>query len=239
VTESKIPFSVRSRWRSALDVGAVILMIVASAVLIWKALSIRSLPSAPSVGRSIAVPEEPIRIDGAVAKGDSRAPVVLIEFSDFECPFCGQFARETMPVLDAKYVQTGKIRVVFKQLPLNIHPLARRAAETAACAGKQGRFWQVHDILFAQQKLSEDTLENARRALLVDDVAFSACTGLAAEDVSKDLALARQLGISGTPAFLVGQVDGFGRVRVQRTVSGARPLSDFSKAIDETLAGRR
>lgn len=99
------------------------------------------------------LPAQPLSISDAVVKGSERAKVVLIAFSDFECPYCSRFAKDTLPVLDEKYVRTGRVRVAFRHLPIeSIHPTAFKAAEASECAREQGRFWEMHDRLFDQFK---------------------------------------------------------------------------------------
>src|SRR6185436_20936742 len=92
------------------------------------------------------VPNFDLTLAGAATKGRASAPLVMLEFSDFECPFCGRYSRETYPQVQREYVDTGKVRYVFRHTPIErIHPQAMKAAEAAECAGTQGKFWEMHD----------------------------------------------------------------------------------------------
>ena len=116
------------------------------------------------------IPSSVQSISDAAMKGSADAAVVLIEYADFQCPYCGQFARQILPEIEKRYVSTGKLRVVFRHMPLQeIHPQAVMAAETAECARQQGKFWQVHDALFADQRLDEASLVEKARTNGVGD----------------------------------------------------------------------
>lgn len=133
-------------WRAMLDVLATIAMIATAGVVIWSVLT-RPATSAP-VRPSIPPPTAPLSLDNLPMLGSPEASVVMLIFSDFECPYCGTFAADTMPTLKHDYVDTGKVRVAFRHLPLPIHSRAQRAAESAECAQRQGRFWAMHDLQF-------------------------------------------------------------------------------------------
>ena len=165
--------------------------------------------------------------------------MALIIYSDFQCPFCGRFAHDTWPGLDTKYIASGKVRAAFRHLPLeSIHPFALGAAEAAECAGKQGQFWQMHDVLFARQNQLADTdLTAYAQQLHLNAATFQSCMN--ASTVSKvrgDAATGAALGVTGTPAFLVGAFEPDGRVKVVARFAGARPASDFEAAIDKALS---
>ena len=187
-------------------------------------------PAIPSAVQSIA--------DAAV-KGSRDAAIVLIEYADFQCPYCGQFARRILPEIDKRYVSTGKLRVVFKHMPLHeIHPQAMMAAETAECARQQGKFWQIHDALFADQRLDEASLMAKARANDVGLQQFSECVrGNGGVRVRQDLAAARALGLTMTPTFLVGRDVG-GAVKVEQILTGVREVDVFTSAIESLLNDR-
>ncbi len=162
--------------------------------------------------------------------GDADAPVTIVEFSDYECPFCGTFSRETFPKIKAEYIDTGKARFVYRHAPLGFHEHARGAAEAAECAGQEGLFWQMHETLFNNQ--GELSAFNYRRwavELGADATTFSQCmdSRLGAPAVDLDLKEGDAIGVSGVPVFIIG-----GRV-----VGGARPYEDFKRAIDGELNG--
>jgi protein-disulfide isomerase len=155
--------------------------------------------------------EIPIHPDDPVL-GPESAPVTIVEFSDFECPYC----REAANALGAMKERRGdEVRLVFKDFPLDtscnphisqqIHPLACRAAVLAACAGRQDRFWEMHDAIFALPELTEESLDALPGSLGLDMGSFAACEsdeGILAS-VRSDVELARELGVSGTPTLFV------------------------------------
>jgi protein-disulfide isomerase len=187
-------------------------------------------PAIPSLLQSIA---------DAATKGSPDAAVVLIEYADFQCPYCGQFARQILPEIEKRYVSTGKLRVVFKHMPLQeIHPQAVMAAETAECARQQGKFWQVHDALFADQRLDETSLVEHARASGISVQQFSECVrGNGGVKVKQDLAAAHALGLSVTPTFLIGRDIG-GAVKVAQILTGVRGVDVFANAIESILNDR-
>jgi predicted DsbA family dithiol-disulfide isomerase len=160
------------------------------------------------------------------AKGPENAPVTLVEFSDFQCPFCAR----VIPALDQVTAKYGdKVRLVFRQFPLDIHPQAPKAAEAALCANEQGKFWQMHDAMFQdQQKLQVADLKATAGKLGVDQASFDSCLdgGKYAAQVQEDLRAGMVAGVSGTPAVFVNG----------KMLSGAQPFEAFAAAIDAELA---
>jgi len=159
------------------------------------------------------------------AKGPADAPVTIVEFSDFQCPFC----RRAQTVVDEVLKRyDGKIRYVYRQLPLEMHDNARTAAEASLCADDQGKFWPLHDWMFQhQQELSADSLKAKAGELGLDATAFASCLDEKkhAAQVDQDMAEAQRLGITGTPGFLING----------RLISGAQPLSTFVEVINDEL----
>jgi protein-disulfide isomerase len=184
------------------------------------------------------VPGAPVVVAGAPRKGSDDAGVVIVEYADFQCPFCGEFARRTLPEIERKYVAPGLVQVVFKHLPLQeIHPQASMAAETAECASQQGKFWEVHDLLFADQRLDGSSLVAKVRSAQLDIERFSECVrGPGAEKVRADLAGARAAGISVTPTFYIGRRQADGTVKVERVLTGARDFNAFAATLDSMLS---
>jgi protein-disulfide isomerase len=159
------------------------------------------------------------------AKGPENAPVTIVEFSDFECPFCSR----VLPTLEQVEANYGdKVRIVFRQFPLNIHPNAQKAAEASLCAEDQGKFWEMHDHMFANQRqLSVDNLKAAAGELGLDVDTFAQCldSGEHAGVVEADMKAGVEAGVSGTPAmFINGQL-----------VSGAVPYEQVAEVIDAEL----
>ena len=168
-----------------------------------------------------------VSIAGAPLRGAADATVTLVEFSDFECPFCKK-ASTTVAKLLEKY--PGKIRLAYRDFPLeSIHPQARRAAEAARCAQAGGKFWEYHDLLFARSpKLAPDDLKRYAREVGLDSAKFDACLTSSSESagVQKDIDEGQRLGITGTPVFFVNG----------RAVRGAQPIEAFTRIIDDELA---
>ena len=165
--------------------------------------------------------------NGAPFRGAEKAPVTIVKFEDFQCPYC-KTAQPTFVQLLKRF--DGKVRLVHKDFPLEaIHPQARQAAEAARCAGEQGKFWQYHDKLYSHSpKLAAEELKDLAKELGLNGGAFEHCftTGKFRSAVQKDLSEAAQLGLSGTPAFFING----------REITGAQPIEAFVALIDEELA---
>jgi protein-disulfide isomerase len=198
----------------------------------------RLLQSRP-VAAADALPKDPVGIAGDPFKGNGTAKVALIEFSDYQCPFCSRYTKDVLPQIRTEYVETGKIKYVFRDMPLAFHKNAFKAAEAAHCAGVQGKFWEMHDTLFQNQAaLAPEQLAVHAKTVGVDDTRFQQCldTGKFAADINTDIAEAGKAGITGTPTFLVGIIQpGDGRVKVVQKLVGAKPYSEFKAAIDSAL----
>lgn len=186
-------------------------------------------------------PEIVLSIDGAAVKGDKNAKVTLVEFTDYQCPFCSRHYRDTLPQIENDYIKTGKIRYVLKEFPLeSIHPLAFKAHEAANCSGEQGKYWEMHDKIFDNQRAMtpKDLTEHAK-TLALDTAKFQQCFdgGKYAAKVRKDLNDAQKAGVTGTPTFFLGLTDSKGsEVRSVRKLVGAQPYATFKDAIDTLLA---
>lgn len=171
---------------------------------------------------SVAVAYDPARV-----KGDPKAAVTIVEFSDFQCPFCKK-SESTLHELLTKY--SSQVKLAYLDFPLpEIHPQAESAAEAARCAGEQGKFWEYHDALYAEQsKLDRTELLTRARALHLDEKSFEACLscGKFKSKIQADLEEGRRVGVAGTPGFFVNGV----------FLSGALPPADFEKVIDTQLA---
>ena len=182
-----------------------------------------------------------INIDGEPVKGDKNAKLTLVEFSEYQCPFCGRHVRDTFPNIDKEYIQTGKVKYVFRDLPLeSIHKNAFKAAEASHCAGEQKKYWEMHDRLFANQNALEPAMLTAHaQAIGIDSKKFQACleSGKYAEQIRKDIAEANKYGISGTPTTVIGMTQpGDTKIKVARVIRGAQGFNAFKAAFDELLA---
>jgi protein-disulfide isomerase len=168
-------------------------------------------------------------IVGDAVLGSPSAKVTMVEFSDYECPFCRSFDSDTFPGLIEKYISTGKVRFSVRQLPLPIHSNAHRAAEAAECAGTQGGYWLMHDKLFQNQDaLSEENYKKWAGEIRISTSSFNQCmdSNAMAQKVDADVAFARSMNIRSVPIFYVGD----------KVFRGAGPLAEFEKVIDEELA---
>lgn len=149
-----------------------------------------------------------VSMSGRYSIGRRNAPVVLAEFADYQCPFCRRFYAEAFQKLRAHYIRSGKVRFVAFNLPLNIHPNAFHAAEAALCAGQQSKFWQMDDQLFTSPNgLGSDAILRYAEQLGLDKASFLSClkNRVIAAKVEQDVDLANDLGISGTPTFILGR----------------------------------
>jgi protein-disulfide isomerase len=167
--------------------------------------------------------------DGA-QRGSDKAPVVLIEFSDFRCSFCRKFWQTTLPMLDKKYISTGKVRFIYRHFAVLGKP-SELAAQAAECAGEQGKFWEYHDKLFASASsplaFTDGGLKGYAKELRLKDQAFNQCldSGKYLKKVEGETSVAALLGARGTPAFFLnGQL-----------IVGAQPFEVFESLIEEAL----
>ncbi|MCJ8306392.1 MAG: DsbA family protein [Nitrosopumilus sp.] len=173
--------------------------------------------------------------------GNPDAPITIIEFSDFQCPFCARFHIQTLPLILEEYIEQGKVKLVFRDFPIqSIHPNALPAAIAAECANEQGKFKEMHDMLFDNQNEwnKQDTVDalssfsKYATNIKLEQVTFDSCltNGKYIEEIKKDLDDGRDYGVSGTPGFFVGN-DQIGYVELK----GAQPFESFKKIIDAQL----
>jgi protein-disulfide isomerase len=169
--------------------------------------------------------------------GNPEAPIAIVEFSDFQCPYCGRFQQDTFSELKKVYIDTGRVRYISRQFPLPMHPLARDAAIAARCAAKQQAYWKMRDSLFSQQpRLGPELYKELSATLQLDRSAFTGCLTdpSSAADVDADLALGQSLGVRGTPSFFVGRV-AKGQIVDAQNIRGAKPFPMFVRAIEPLL----
>ncbi|NOX71204.1 MAG: DsbA family protein [Candidatus Micrarchaeota archaeon] len=167
-------------------------------------------------------------MDDDAVKGDPNAPVTIVEWSDFQCPFCGRFFRETLTQIEENYIKTGKVKLVYRDFPLSFHQYAQKAAEAAECAGEQGKFWEMHDKLFSEGvDGGVDTYKRYAQQIGLDAGEFNNCldAGKMASEIAKDIKDGQANGIRGTPGFIING----------KLVSGAQPYANFKAIIDAAL----
>ena len=154
------------------------------------------------------IKETDINIEGDPAMGDKGAKVTLVEFADYQCPYCGYAFQQIYPSVVAEYVKTGKVKYVFRDFPLEqIHSNAFQASEAARCADDQGKYWEMHDKLFQNQKsLDAKGLADAAHAVGLDATKFQQCldTGKYQAKIRSSVEAGRKIGVRGTPSFLLG-----------------------------------
>jgi protein-disulfide isomerase len=201
----------------------------------------RAAPAGKAAGANkAAVPAAPLSLAGASIRGNRTAKIAVVEFSDFECPYCASFATRTLPALQKEFVDSGRVVFAYRHFPLDqIHTRARRAAQVTDCAGEQARFWEMHDRIFANpRQLSEKAFSEHAVALGLDTGRFGACLARSApENISSDVALATRLGVTGTPTFFVGVVESDGQVVVRKRIGGAQSIQAFRQVIEEIEQG--
>lgn len=195
---------------------------------------------APRPGQQGFKPRD-LRLGSAPFIGDANATVTVVEFSDYQCPYCKRHATTVMPDLLKQYADSGQAKFVMREFPIeNLHPRAVAASQAALCAKDQGHYWQMHDLLFADQRAMGDEQLKAHAATLgLDQSAFDACYDdnqhiARIRDYQKEAA---QMGITGTPSFVLGitDPDDPGKVRLTRFIRGAQSLATFQATIDELL----
>lgn len=170
-----------------------------------------------------------VSVDDDAVRGDPDAPVTIIEFSDYECPFCGRFYTQTLDQIKTNYIDTGKVKMVYRDFPLSFHPNAQKAAEAAECAGEQDKYFEMHDMLFDdQQSLNIDSYKKYAGELGLDQEEFDECldSDAMADEVRKDFQDGQAAGVTGTPGFFIN-----GKI-----LTGAQPFSAFEAAIEAELA---
>ena len=171
--------------------------------------------------------------------GNAKATVAIVEFSDYECPFCRRHFKQTFPELKKNYVDTGKVKYVMKQYPLGFHAKAKGASIAALCAEQQqsGSYWDVHSAIFnGKTKLSRESYVELAQTLKLNNKKYTTCLDdpKISAQVGKDIAEGSALGVSGTPAFLIGKIEN-GQVVNAQLISGSRPYAVFSQRVDELL----
>jgi protein-disulfide isomerase len=198
-----------------------------------KTAYMKSLHSKAKVTIALPAPRADISLKNAAVRGSADSPVMLVEYADYECPYCQQ----VQPAIDKVISEyKGKVALIFKDMPLSMHANAAKAAEATRCAETQGKFWEYHDLLFAQKQLDPAKLKEYARDLKLDTAAFDKCldTSARAELVNAQLAEAQALGITGTPTFFINGRATFGNL----TVEQLRQILDEELALTSHQSGQ-
>lgn len=194
-------------------------------------------------GREAPFKEMLVATDGGAVYGKPTAKVTIVEFTDFQCPFCARYANDTFPQIDREYIETGRVRYVFRDFPIEAaHPQAFKAHEAVHCAADQGKRLEMHKRIFANQRaMSVNDLTAHAVALGLDKARFEKCVaqGTYATKIRSGLSAGEQAGVRGTPTFFVGLTQpNTPNVKAVRRIVGAQPYAAFKTAIDELLAAQ-
>ncbi len=172
-----------------------------------------------------------VSADDDAILGNKNAPITIVEFSDFQCPFCTKFYEQTLPLIEENYIKTGKVKFVYRDFPLSFHQYAQKAAEAAECAEEQNKFWEYHNILFEKQAEWSiggiDKLKEYTQSLGLNSNNFNGCldSGKYANEVQKDFNDGQRYGVSGTPTFFINGIK----------LTGAQPFDAFKQVIEQEL----
>jgi protein-disulfide isomerase len=186
-------------------------------------------PKPPATATLQLDPESP-------SLGATDAPITVVEFTDFQCPYCKRFVETSFPNLKRDYVDTGKVRWVARDLPLKFHPNARKAAQAAHCAGEQGRYWEMRDTLFRNNRnLAPEQLIQYAAPTGIDPGPFADCLASERylERIDRDAQLAQSIRVTGTPTFVIGKPKGL--TLSGKRVVGAKKQAVFSTEFDRLL----
>lgn len=212
-------------------------LVIATAIMQGIILYRQFVPPTPPPATADAPAGISVELAGFPQRGASTARMVLIEFSDFQCPYCARHATAVLPDLIKEYVARGEVRYALANLPLAMHSNARWLARVAMCAGEQGRYWEMHEALFAAQQDTKPELAALAEPLKLDQTVLHDCVEAERPDhdqiIKRDTELAEKLGFAGTPAFAVGRVEQGNTIRIVKIIRGAVPFKAFAQVLDE------
>lgn len=223
-------------WASAIQIVLLLVIVVqlnglGNATIQGAAVGLPTAGAPP--GGNVPAPSPTVNMEALVdddsVLGDEDAPITIVEFSDYECPFCGRFYSQTLPQIKEEYINKGKVKLVYRDFPLNFHPQAQKAAEAAECAGEQDKYYEMHDLLFTQGvQGGVASFKQYASQIGLNTAKFNECldSGAMVSEVRKDTADGAAAGVQGTPAFYINGVE----------VSGAQPFSVFQQVVDAQLA---
>jgi len=196
-------------------------------LLFSSAIDLTEIPTTETTSPTVETIVD-VSIDDDAILGDEDALVTIVEFSDFECPYCARFYSDTMGQIVSEYIDTGLVNLVFRDFPLSFHANAQKAAEATECAEEQDQFWEMHDTIFENQAaITVDDLKQYASDLGLDTEAFNECldSDKYYDEVQNDFQEGQSYGVSGTPAFFING----------RELVGAQPFSAFQEIIEEEL----
>ena len=184
-------------------------------------------------GTPVFVPPN-VELAGAPTLGRADSPLVLVVYSDYQCPYCRTLHDTLLPELKRSYIEKGVLRYVYKEFPLDMHPQAQPASLAAYCAGRQRHYWEMQDALYSASPALSDALYRAAAAQLkLDTAQFDRCRVSAAAQraVQRDQAEGRRLGVHGTPTLFLGRIEG-GVLRIERSASGVPTFDALANEIE-------
>lgn len=222
------------RLKTTVDTMSSVAVMLAAGVVIWK-MGFAPAPAQPS--QQAVQKVNNVRLDASdLSHITGAGDVIIIEFTDFQCPFCGRHARDTLPTLRKALIDSGKARYASINYPLAaIHPDAVPAAKAAECAGEQGKFWEMHERLFSDATASATgRLDEHLRSIGLDSQRFKQCvtSDRVAMKVQRDHDVGQRLGVSSTPAFFVGRLEQDGGATLLLKISGAKGAEVFERAVE-------
>ena len=229
------------KYKLFLPISIIVAAIIISGAVLYGKTTSPKTAGVPSVQNNNNAPVQPsgpvnVSVDDDPMLGNPKAKVTIVEFSDFQCPFCRTFWSGAFQQIKTEYIDTGKVRFVYRDFPLSFHPAAQPAAEAAQCANDQGKFWEMHDKLFQEQEkkgtgtiqFSETDIQKwASQIPGLDVNKLNECisSNKYKSEVEKDLKDGSAYGVSGTPTLFING----------RPIVGAQPFSAFKAEIDALL----
>jgi len=204
-------------------------------------LAAAGAPAPPPAAEAAGEPPPTVHLkldDKEYSLGRADAPLTMVEFTDYQCPYCRAFQAETFAQLKKNYIDTGKLRFIVRDLPLEFHASARPASEAAHCAGEQGKFWEMHDaLLTGKDPLADGGIDRRATAVGLDLTRLHACmsAGRYESAIAHNKVTADGIGIRGTPAFVIGRASH--GVLEGALAQGAVPYAEFDGALKEMLGG--
>ncbi len=193
-------------------------------------------PQAPQPPQPPKPDKVRIKGGGEYVIGKANAPLVLIEYTDYQCPYCGRFEAQTFPDIKKNLIDTGKVRFIQRDLPLEFHQFALKAAQAARCAGEQGKYWEMKDVLFKNQtKLDAESMTSYAKIIGLNEDKYKTCASSDkyVKEIGDEAKYANSLGINGTPSFVLGKPDGDFVDGLK--IVGAQPYAAFEAVANELM----
>jgi len=184
-------------------------------------------------GRIAKVPKQ-VKLNLGVTLGDDKAKIAIVEFTDYQCPFCARHSKTVLPKIKKEFIKTGKVKYIMYDFPLGFHKQAKSASVAARCAGKQEKYWEMHDAIFnSSRNLNNEFYTMTATKLKMNIATFKSCLkdNNIAKAVEANINYGESLGVTGTPKFYIGKVNG-DAINQVIVISGAQKFAAFKRAID-------